>query len=420
MIQKTHSYDVVVVGGGSAGVAAAVGAANVGAKTLLIEKNPYFGGASTHSSVLTICGLFAQQEPTTQVVGGVGQTFLNHLARLGRYDGPFRNPGSGNVIVPLDGETTKFALDQLVLDAGVIPRLHTMVIGADVDGRQLRAIECFHHGGPFTVEGAAFVDASGEADLATFAGADVRYGGNEGRVQAGTLVMQFGGVAPDISIHRHQFTAAVWQAKRAGMDYLTKDRGMVVRLAGSNHVLALFADEDVNGLDSESLTQAEMSGRRQAWGYLEAFRQYVPGFKDAYLVQTGPAIGVRETRHVSGEYRLAGEEAIHGARFEDAIARGGWPVEIHEPGEAARYQQIKDKSYYEIPLRTLKVDRIDNLWCAGRIIDCDPIAFASARVMGTAFATGHAAGVAAALHASVGRVAAADVRRELIRQGAIL
>ncbi|GMA55653.1 hypothetical protein GCM10025858_01560 [Alicyclobacillus sacchari] len=117
---------------------------------------------------------------------------------------------------------------------------------------------------------------------------------------------------------------------------------------------------------------------------------------------------------------MAGEEALAGARFPDAVARGGWPVEIHEPGEAARYRHIQDKSYYEIPLRSLKAKHLENLWCAGRVIDCDPIAFASARVMGTAFATGHAAGIAAALYAEIGEANPADVRNELIRQDAIV
>ncbi|WP_367307134.1 FAD-dependent oxidoreductase [Alicyclobacillus acidocaldarius] len=421
MSQQTLRYDVVVVGGGSAGVAAAVGAANLGAKTLIVERNPYFGGAATHASVLTICGLFAQREPLEPVVGGVGRRLLEKLDEIGKYYGPIRNPGSGNVIVPLDAEGTKFALDQLILEAGVEARLHTTVIGCDVERDRIRAIHCFHHGGVFSIEAASFVDASGEADLAFMSGNGVRYGDEEGRVQAGTLVMQFGGVSPEVQLHRHQFTAAVWQAKRQGDTVLTKDRGMVVRLPGSQHVLALFADEAVNGLDSASLTQAEMSARRQAWAYLEAFRQHVPGFKDAYLVATGPSIGVRETRHIDGEYRLTGEEVLNAARFEDAIARGGWPVEVHQPGEPPRYQHIRDRAYYEIPLRSLKARDRANLWCAGRVIDCDPTAFASARVMGTALATGHAAGVAAALQASYGEApAAATVRAELQRQGAMV
>lgn len=389
-------------------------------RTLLIEKNPYFGGAATHSSVLTICGFFAQQESLLQVVGGVGQRFLERLRKYGKYDVPYRNPGSGNVIVPLDGETTKYVLDELVLEANVTPRLHSTVVATHMKDGVIQSLECLDHGGHFMVEAAAFVDASGEADVAAQAGGQVRFGDMEGSVQAGTLVMQFGGIAPDAAIHRHQFTSAIWQAKRAGMPFLTKDRGVAIRMPGTGHVLALFADERVNGLDSASLTAAEMSARKQCWSYLEAFRRYMPGFKEAYLVQTGPSIGIRETRHVTAEYQLTGEDALHGVRFADAIARGGWPVEIHEPGEAAQYRQIKDKLFYDIPLRSLKVAGIDNLWSAGRIIDCDPISFASARVMGTAFGTGHAAGIAAAHYAAMNSTDIRRVQEELLRQGAFL
>lgn len=420
MTERSLKYDVVVVGGGSAGVAAAVGASKVGLRTLLIEKNPYFGGASTHSSVLTICGFFAQRDPLLQVIGGVGVQFLSKLEQLGAYPGPLRNPGSGNVIVPLESEPTKYAFDQLVQESGATPRLHCQVIAAAVKEGEIQAIECADHGGRFFVEASAFVDASGEANLSAHAGADIRYGNLEGATQAGTLVMRIGGVSPDHSFHRHQFTAAIWQAKRAGMEHLTKDRGMAVRLPLTSHILALFADESINGLDSASLTDAEISARRQCWAYLDAFRQYMPGFKDAYLVQTGPSIGIRETRHVAGEHQLTGEDALNGVRFDDAIARGGWPVEVHQPGEAAVYTQIRDKGFYDIPLRSLKVSGLRNLWTGGRIIDCDATAFGSARVMGTAFGTGHAAGVAAAYYASMKRVNSTDVRAELIRQGAFL
>ncbi|MFD1676953.1 FAD-dependent oxidoreductase [Alicyclobacillus fodiniaquatilis] len=420
MSERRLQFDVVVVGGGTAGVAAAIGAATVGMRTLLIEKNPYFGGAVTHSSVLTFCGFFAQQEPIEQVVGGVGQQLLDNLGKLGIYAGPYRSPRTGNVIVLLDAEATKYALDKTVQDSDVTPRLHCQVIGASVAQNGIREIECYDHNGRFRVEAKAFVDASGEADLSALAGAEVRFGDDEGRVQAGTLVMRIGGVAADADLNRNLFTKAVLEAKRDGEPYLTKQKGMVLRLPGSNDVLAMFADEAVDGLDSASLTEAEMSARRQSWAYLNLFRRVIPGFEHAFLSQTGPSIGIRETRHVLGEYTLRGEDALSGAKQEDGVARGGWPVEIHKPGVPAEYQHIRDKSFYDIPLRALKVRGLDNLWCAGRIISCDPIAFASARVMGTAFATGHAAGVAAAHYAAMKRVDVTSVRAELVRQGAFV
>ncbi|MCY0896261.1 MAG: FAD-dependent oxidoreductase [Alicyclobacillaceae bacterium] len=418
--ERILQFDVVVVGGGSAGVAAAVGAASMGAKTLIIEQNAYFGGAATHSSVMTYCGFYAQKEPMEQVVGGVGDMVLRGLQDQGSFQGPIRNPASGNIIALIDAESTKYVLDQILVNAGVTPRLHCQVVGAVTKDGHLEAIECYHHGGRWMVEAAAFVDASGDADLTAAAGGQVRYGDGEGNVQAGTLVMRIGGVPREMVVRRDILTRVVRSAKEEGHLHLSKERGMTIRLPLSGDILALLVDEAVNGLDSASLTDAEMSARRQAWTYLELMKKYLPGFEDAYLVQTGPSIGIRETRHVLGEVVLNGEDVLFGVRRADAVARGGWPVEVQQPGERAVYSQIKDKSFYDIPLGALKVKEVHNLWCAGRILSCDATAFASARVMGTAFATGHAAGVAAAHHASFGSVSVASVQRELLRQGAIL
>lgn len=418
--ERRLAFDVVVVGGGAAGIAAAVGAANVGCRTLLIEKNPYFGGAATHRSVLTFCGFFAQQEPILQVVSGVGGKVLEELDRLGVYAGPVRNPGTGNVIIPLDPESTKYALDRVVLQGGVTPRLHCHVIGAMVQDGVLAAIECVDHAGRIVVEASAFVDASGEADLTTLAEGPVRFGDDEGNVQAGTLVMRIGGVPKDVPLNRGEFTEAIQEAKQYGSSSLTKEKGILLRMPISGDVLAMFADEPVNGLDSVSLTQAEITARHQAWSYLDVFRRKIPGFEHAFLVQTGPSIGIRETRHVVGHHTLTAEDVINGVRHPDAVARGGWPAEIHKSGKPAEYFHIRDLSFYDIPLRTLSVRGFHNLWCAGRIISCDAIAFASARVMGTAFATGHAAGVAAAHYALMKDVKLEYVRRELIRQGALI
>jgi len=417
---RKSNYDVVVVGGGTAGVAAAVGAADTGLRTLLIEKNPYFGGAVTHSSVLTFCGFFTQNDPYEQIVGGVGAKVLDELKQLHVYHEPYRNPRSGNVIVLLDPEATKYALDRIVLSSGAVPFLHCQVIGAVVENNEIQAIECYDHAGHFLVEASAFVDASGEADLTVLAGGRVRLGNDNGEFQAGTLVMRIGGVAHHADLSRDAMIRLIQEAKKNGETHLTKENGMILRLPGSNDVLAMFADESVNGLHSRSLTEAEISARRQAWSYFRLFQRSLPGFEKAYLVQTGPSIGIRETRHVVGEMTLRGEDILNGVRYPDAVARGGWPVEIHQKGAPAVYRHIRDKSFYDIPLKALKVANVRNLWCAGRIISCDPIAFASARVTGTAFATGHAAGVAAALYAGKGAADIEAVRKELIRQEAYI
>ncbi|BCJ85685.1 FAD-dependent oxidoreductase [Effusibacillus dendaii] len=420
-MKRKYSYDVAVVGGGAAGVGAAVGAAQTGARTVLVEKNPYFGGIATHGSVLTYCGFFTQADPTEQIVGGVGQQVLTHLSKLGMYDGPRRTARTGTVIVLLDPEVTKIALDRCVTEAKVEPLLHAQVIGAEVTNGKIEAIECVDHSGRFTIEASAFVDASGEANLTALSGGDFVFGDDKGHLQSATLMIRIGGVPPEANAHPITIQEAVVKAKKAGIPNLTKELGTIVRMPGSHDVLAILADEEVNGLESTSLTSAEISARKQAWAYLESFRRFLPGFENSYLVQTGPQIGIRETRHIRGEYTLSGDDVLQAKRQEDSVARGGWPVELHPvPGEPNEWHSIKDNSYYDIPLRSLKVQGVRNLWAAGRIISCDPIAFASVRVMGTAFATGHAAGVAASVELNNGEVSVKAVQSELRRQDAII
>lgn len=420
--KNKKEYDVIVIGGGAAGVAAAIGAANAGVKALLIERNPYFGGQATHSTVPTYCGFFTQSNPPEQIVGGVGQLVLDKLSKLGRYNGPKRTPGTGTSIVPLDIEATKFALDQCLIESPVEVLLHSTLITVQVHDGCVYSITCTNDGGKQTFEAAAFVDASGEANLTALSGGEYRIGDKQGIVQTATLVYRIGGAALSADAHPLKVQEAICKAKEAGIPYLTKELGTIIRMPEpSSDVIAMLADEDANGLNAWSLTQCEISGRRQAWAYLEAFRRYLPGFEKAYLVQTGPKIGIRETRHIIGVDSVTKDDVLNARRYPDAIACGGWPIEIHpKSGKENVWFPIKDDSYYHIALGALKPINLQNVWVGGRIISCDPYAFGSVRVMGTGFATGHAAGVAAALQRNSTYADIGAIRKELIRQGAIL
>lgn len=422
MENNALKYDVVIVGGGAAGIGASIGAAQTGKRVLLIERNSYLGGQATNCTLPSYCGFFTQQDPFEQVVGGVGQQVLAKMAELGFYQGPRRTPRTGTVIVLLDPEEIKYSLDQCVAETNVDILLAAQVIGAQVKDGAIQLLECMDDEGRFTVQADAFIDASGEANLTVLAGGNYVMGNGFGHLQSATLMLRIGGVLPEADAHPDKVAAAVRSAKAAGISPLTKELGTVVRAEGaSGDVLFILADEAVNGLDALSLTHAEMSARRQAWAYLEAFRRFLSGFQNAYIVQTGPKIGIRETRHIVGDYALTTKDVLDARRFPDAIARGAWPVELHsKPGAPNVWQSIRNQSYYEIPLRCLKVQGIKNLWAAGRIISCDSVAFASVRVMGTCFATGHAAGVAAALSAGGCPAESEAVRKELLRQKAIL
>ena len=422
MKSKILDYDIVVVGAGSAGIGAAIGAEKSGKKVLLIERNPYLGGQATNCSLPSYCGFFTQAEPFEQAVGGVGQQVLEKMASLGFYKGPRRTAKTGTVIVVLDAEEIKYSMDLFIADSDIDVLLGTQVIAANHSDGVIHSLECMDDGGRFTVCATAFVDASGEANLTALADGKFIIGDEHGHMQCGTLMVRMGGIVPSANVHPDKVAEAVCKGKAAGITHMTKELGTVIPAPGlSGDVMFILPDEGVNGLDALSLTNSEMSARRQAWAYLETFRKFLPGCENAYIVQTGPRIGIRETRHIVGDYTLTAEDVLEAKRFPDAIARGAWPVESHpEPGGPNVWQSIQGQSYYEIPLRCLKVQGVKNLWAAGRIISCDPVAFSSVRVMGTCFATGHAAGVAAALTPQGALVESEAVRQELIRQKAII
>lgn len=410
------TYDVVVVGGGAAGVGAALGAREAGARTLLIERAPFLGGAATWSSVLTYCGFWTQNDPPAAVVGGVGERVLHGLAALGGMIGPVRMGHTGVVVAVIDPEATKLVLDRMC--GGPDTLLHATVIEATLHGDRLESVRFWDHAGMHEVRASAFVDASGEADLAFLAGVRTRYG-TGGNVQNGTLAMRVGGISAEANVDRALWAEAIGAAKSRGK-LLTKENGLVTRLPISNDVIAFLIDEAYDARDAASTTAAEQSGREQAWAYLEVIRA-LPGCEGAYLVSTGPAIGTRESRHIAAHYQLTRTDVIENATFDDAVALGGWPVEFHgAPGAPNLWIRLRDDGAYQIPLRTLQSLGATNLFAAGRTLDADAHAFSSVRVMGTAFATGHAAGIAAALVARGDAPEAGAVRHELLRQGALL
>jgi hypothetical protein len=417
--RRAERYDVVVCGGGAAGVAAAIGAARSGARVALIEQAPFLGGAATRSNVLTYCGFWTQAEPPQLAVGGVGSEVLEALSRLGGMSGPTRVHATRVVIALIEPEAVKLALDRLCAAAGVDVVLHARLGGAEAGDGVVRIALAFDHGGTLAFEAAAFVDAGGEADLAHHAGAGTRYGDAEGRVQVGTLVMRIGGIPRDADVSRGEWARAVRNAKARGAERMTKEHGLVARLPHSGEIVAFLADEAYDARDARSTGDAERRAREQAWSYVEAIRA-LPGHARAYLIATGPAIGTRESRHVVARAQLRGEQVLAAHVPPDTVALGAWPVELHPAPGTNVWKRLRDDAAYGIALDTLVSATHRNLFAAGRTIDADADAFGSARVMGTAFGTGHAAGIAAALVADRGTADEAAVRAEVRRQNGIL
>jgi hypothetical protein len=411
---STH-YDVIVAGGGSAGIAAAVGAARTGARTLLIERGPCLGGAATLRNVVTYCGLYTRDD-LRQVVFGIADEVISRLKARGAVGEPRR---FNAVTVVFDPENVKVVLDELCREAAVDIRLHSLLIAAHTEGDSITAVEVADHEGVHRFTADAFVDATGDADLAHHAGAEVRYG-TDGWVQNGSLGVRFGGIAPEAEVTVDTVGAAVRSAKAAGVDGLLAESGLVARMPVSGDVIMYLVDEGYDARSAADTTRAEISARRQAQAYLPVVRT-IPGAELAYIVTTGPELGTRESRHIVTRYRLRETEILHPDTTESAVAIGAWPMEYHPgPGIPSTWKFIGDPGFYPIPLGCLRSVGTDNLYAAGRTLDGDRQAGASLRVMGTAFATGHAAGVAAAQQARNGEATTARVREELQRQGARL
>ena len=412
---RAQSYDVVVVGGGSAGVAAAVAAARIGARTLLVEAAGFLGGAATLRNVLTYCGLYTLGPKPRPAVGGVAQEVLAALRALGALVGPKRFRG---VFVVFDPEAVKRVLDDLALQAGVDVLLHALLVGAERDGNAVRTVTVQDRSGPHVIEARAFVDASGDCDLAYFAGASTRYG-NRGFINMGTLGTRFGGIPREVPVSAARWSEAIRAAKARGVPHLSKETGLVVRLPISGDVVAYLVGEEYDARDAASIGAAEIRGRRQAWAYLAVIRG-IPGHENAYLVSTGPEFGTRESRHIDAVYQVTAADLRTGARFPDGVALGAWASEFHDSATLDSSFEKPASETYDIPLRALMSRDVCNLFAAGRTADGDRIAGASLRVMGTAFATGQAAGIAAAHFAAAGGVSATQVRKALAAQGALL
>lgn len=422
MPRSETDFDVVIAGGGAGGVGAAIGAAKAGARVALVEKYGFLGGAATNAQVLAYCGFYHHGDEAVQAVAGAGEAVLDEMRRLGVECRPYHSPTTGNWIVLLDPERLKVALDRVLAAHGVEVLLHSRVAAASRTADAIESVTVAGMDGRSRLIAESFVDASGDANLALVSGVPMRLGDGEGRLQAFTMPLRIGGIAPDTKIDRAQIKAAVEVFNtRSKWTIHRSDGGIFTRVPSSTDFWWLIIDRDMPDLSSRSFTHAERTGREMAVLMVDILRETVPGFQNAWLAQTGPQIGVRETRHPAARYDITHDDVVRGRLRDDGIARAAWPIELHSEAGKPIYEHIGGKGYYHIPLDALHSRTLGNLWYAGRVIGADPRAYGSTRVMGTAFATGQAAGAAAALTARSGIAPdPSDVQAELTSQGALL
>lgn len=419
-------YDVVVVGSGSAGTPAALAAGRAGARTLLVDRMGFLGGIST--AVLdTFYAFYTPGQTPRRVVGGIGWEVAERLtAESAAFERP-NTYGAGTGIT-YDPEVLKRTWESLAQDAGVELLLHTWATGVEVDAdRRVRALTLFNKGGPARVEAEVVVDASGDADVAAWAGVPFDDPAANGQIQSLSTVFRMANV--DVDAAARFGKAGLWERMRAaresGAYHLPRLEGSWHRTPQPGVVMALMTRVPrVDATDPEQLTRAEVEGRRQAWEYARFLREQVPGFEHAVVVSTSPAIGVRESRRVHGRYRLSAEDVLGARRFDDELALCGAPIEDHHAAADTRWQYVPGGGVYGIPYRCLLPVGVEGLLVAGRCFSATHDAHASARSMGTCMTMGQAAGTAAAAAAAAGKVPgelpAATLREQLAAAGVLL
>ena len=411
-------YDVIVAGAGSAGVAAAVGAAAIGSKVLIVERAGFAGGAATLSQVLAWCGFYPQRAGAVPeaVVGGVGRQALDRLAELGMDVAPYYS-ASGNWPIRLNPEATKIALDRVLAASGVDIAYHCDLVLASVSGTSIQSVALRDPRGVRDVAAKGFVDATGDGELAFVAGATACPAHGDGkRLQPASFPVRISGVDAGVALDKAARARAVaGMERRHGRAELRADGGIMTTLPGTAELWWLAIEAATNGLDAHDLAAAERDARELAWMAVQQLR-LIEGFERASLSSTGPKIGIRESRHARSVEPLSDANLADGLIPDDTIALGGWPMEKHSGPGKVEYRSIGGNGTYGIPVGAIRSADRSNLLLAGRCIGAQPDAYASARVMGTAFATGHAAGVAAAMPGAD----ASALRRELLRQGAII
>ncbi|VTU46604.1 geranylgeranyl reductase family protein (plasmid) [Variovorax sp. SRS16] len=433
-----EGHDVVVVGGGTAGAIAGIAAARTGARTLLVEQYGSLGGVLTLG--MSLKGV--NDGEGVKALGGIGEELIERARALGGTTVVSQHPRHGS-IMGQDPEAMKLTLIEMVKESGLHLLLHSFLADALVDRGSIQAVRVANKAGLEIIPAHCFVDCTGDGDLAAAAGADVVHGREaDGRLQPVSAIFRVGGIDLDqtwayleahpedgeappgyvgdaysVAAFRSKpgvgmagFKSLIRKARAAGDYHIPRDDMGFNPLVGRREAtINITRVHGIDGTDPDDLTRAEIETQLQILEALRFLRKYVPGFEACYVVSSPFQVGIRETRRIRGSYVLTPDDVRAGRDFDDQVARGAYPLDIHDVGQAAASAggQVEGggtdlsmvRRSYGIPARCLIARGVNNLVVAGRALSATHEAAGSARGQPVCMATGHAAGVIAALSA---------------------
>jgi hypothetical protein len=440
----SREVDVLVVGGGPAGIMAALAAAEAGFKVTLVESRSFVGGNMTIG--LPILGFLSQKKE--HIIKGLPQKFIDRLKK--------QNAASEHRPCPLhmgitlvEPEAVKSVALEMLVEAGVEVVFYSMFAEPVMEGGKIKGIITQSKLGREAMLGKIVIDCTGDADVSYRAGVPCEKGNAEGGMQPPTLMFCLAGVDTEklrMSIaneprtyltdfipndyfgQNNQFIVVglrelIKKATEAGLTIPNERTIIITGLRPGEAWINMTRVKGIDGTDPHSLSEGEIQTRHQIKDLFTYFTTYVPGFEKAYFTKTAPFLGIRETRRIQGLYTMTREDVLACRHFEDAIAVASYPIDIHRPGDnGCTLEWCGD--CYDIPYRSLIPQKVQNLIVAGRCISTTHEAMGAIRVMATCMAMGEAAGRAAGLAIKGGvspaEVNVAELQRELLAHGAYL
>lgn len=429
-ITKSFSTDILVIGSGSAGTIAALAASYGKYKVTIVERYGFPGGTSTQM-LDTFYGFFTPSESPKKIVGGLPDMVVNELNKTGNI---FLRPntyGAGTG-VNYNPEKLKQVWDNLLISSGVHTLYHTTLVGVERVGETTVCV-FFNKGiGFLSITAKRIIDASGDADYCHWAGLPYEKAGETEPVQSMTTTFRMSNVDLEefeVAGGKKMLKEKMHEAYESGKHPLPRKEGSTHEMCQPKCISTVAVKvADLDPLDPESITKAEIEGRRQAFVYEDFFRVEVPGYQNSKIIGLSNQIGVRETRRVFGEYQLTKEDCMSAKQFKDQVFLCGAPIEDHRKsidGSSETYwQYISNGGSYGVPYRTLVPKNSLNVWVVGRCFSATHDAHASCRSMAQTMSMGQAAGFAAVQSldqdSSANAISIHKLQDMLLEHGAIL